>query len=153
MFLRAKTVRQVAALPFVYVEGAPEFLLVTSRERKRTIIPKGWPKKGMSFAETAAQEAEEEAGVTGWIAQNPIGYFRYGKRMSKGYEVPVSVGVYPLLVRHHALDWREREQRRLTWLSHEDAVKSVADAGLRRLLKRLSRGEFASLKALRDEGV
>ena len=37
---------QVAALPFRINNGKVEVLLVTSRETKRWLIPKGWPMKG-----------------------------------------------------------------------------------------------------------
>jgi 8-oxo-dGTP pyrophosphatase MutT (NUDIX family) len=43
--------------------------LVTSRETRRWIIPKGWPKKGKSPDHSAAREAFEEAGVVGAIAK------------------------------------------------------------------------------------
>src|SRR5262249_33662947 len=42
-----------------------EFMLVTSRETRRWIIPKGWPKRGKSPYRSAAREAFEEAGVIG----------------------------------------------------------------------------------------
>ena len=43
----------------------PEVMLVTSRETRRWIIPKGWPKKGKSPHHSAAREAFEE----GWWAR------------------------------------------------------------------------------------
>src|SRR3712207_7349402 len=58
---------QVAALPFRIRDGRIEVLLVTSRETKRWLIPKGWPMKGKKPHKAAAQEAEEEAGVKGEI--------------------------------------------------------------------------------------
>ncbi|HEY3622474.1 MAG TPA: NUDIX domain-containing protein [Roseiarcus sp.] len=42
-----------------------EILLVTTRQSKRWIIPKGWPIKGLRPAKSAAREAFEEAGVRG----------------------------------------------------------------------------------------
>jgi len=36
---------QLAALPFALKEGRSQVLLVTSRETRRWVIPKGWPKK------------------------------------------------------------------------------------------------------------
>lgn len=61
-----KILRQVASLPLRRSEdGKIEVLLVTSRETRRWIIPKGWPMKGKKQHEAAAIEAEEEAGVIG----------------------------------------------------------------------------------------
>ena len=54
---------QYGALPYRYTKsGAPEILLVTTRQTKRWIIPKGWPIKGLKPAKSAAREAYEEAG-------------------------------------------------------------------------------------------
>lgn len=95
-------------------------------------------------------EAVEEAGVIGRVAEHPIGYFRYGKRLAKGYEVPVSVGVYPMLVQRHKLKWRERKQRQLRWVGYEDALKALDDVGLRRLMKKVSKRDFEVLRNLLD---
>ena len=40
-------------------------MLVSSRETKRWIVPKGWPMSGRSGAASAAIEALEEAGLLG----------------------------------------------------------------------------------------
>jgi hypothetical protein len=40
---------QYGALPYrLTARSRPQFMLVTSRETRRWIIPKGWPKKGKS---------------------------------------------------------------------------------------------------------
>jgi 8-oxo-dGTP pyrophosphatase MutT (NUDIX family) len=71
---------QVGALPIRFVDGKPEVLLVTSRESKRWVIPKGWPMKGKKNWAAAAQEAKEEAGVVGRTQKKPVGEFVYPKR-------------------------------------------------------------------------
>ena len=49
---------QVAALPLTIGEdGVTRVLLLTSRETRRWVIPKGWPMKGRKPYEAAAQEA------------------------------------------------------------------------------------------------
>jgi 8-oxo-dGTP pyrophosphatase MutT (NUDIX family) len=59
---------QYGALPYRFTKsGAPEILLVTTRQTKRWIIPKGWPIKGLKPAKSAAREAYEEAGVRGSV--------------------------------------------------------------------------------------
>ncbi|MBP0652251.1 NUDIX domain-containing protein, partial [Mycobacterium tuberculosis] len=70
-------------------------LLVTSRETRRWIIPKGWPMKGMKDRDAAAREALEEAGLTGRISQRPIGHYRYFKRTPDAFQ-PCRVDVYRL---------------------------------------------------------
>ena len=59
---------QYGALPYRLKDDASvEVLLVTTRQTKRWIIPKGWPIKGLTPAEAAAREAYEEAGVQGFV--------------------------------------------------------------------------------------
>jgi len=53
---------QYGALPYRFTKsGAREILLVTTRQTKRWVIPKGWPIKGLKPAKSAAREAYEEA--------------------------------------------------------------------------------------------
>ena len=54
---------QLAALCYREGEGEPEVLLVTSRNTRRLIIPKGWPMARHSARKTAKKEAFEEAGL------------------------------------------------------------------------------------------
>ena len=54
---------QYGALPYRKSKTAGvEVLLVTSRETKRWIIPKGWPIKGLSPKKSAAREAYRGSG-------------------------------------------------------------------------------------------
>jgi 8-oxo-dGTP pyrophosphatase MutT (NUDIX family) len=75
---------QYAALPFrVGADGRPQVLLLTSRETKRWVIPKGWPMHGKKPREVAAQEAFEEAGLVGTlIGKRPVGSFHYAKELA-----------------------------------------------------------------------
>ena len=139
VFIQPASVQQIAALPYISVGGQAQVLLITSRERGRWILPKGWPVKGLSYAEAAAREAEEEAGVIGSISAEPFGHFDYQKRMSKGYEVRCSVLVYPLQVVEHRLDWKERGDRQMRWCTLLEAAGQVDDAGLCHLLQSAQR--------------
>ncbi len=114
-----------------------EVLLITSRRRGRWIVPKGWPISGRSLPEAAAKEAAEEAGVEGHVGTEPIGEYKYVKQTKEGYDLRCHVFVYPLLVLHHRVDWRERAERDMRWFSLEDAARSVDDRGLGKLLTRL----------------
>ena len=67
---------QVAALPVRRKgDGDIEVLLITSRKTNRWIIPKGWPMKGKKRHEAAAQEALEEAGISGHVHKKPLGSY------------------------------------------------------------------------------
>ncbi|MDB5470415.1 MAG: phosphohydrolase, MutT/nudix family protein, partial [Caulobacter sp.] len=96
--------RQVAALPY-RLAGAPEVLLITSRETRRWVIPKGWPMKDRTFSEAAAQEALEEAGVRGVTAEESIGAYRYLKQIKNGASILCEVAVYPLEVSEQLDAW------------------------------------------------
>src|SRR3712207_8177674 len=61
-----KPYQQFGALPFRWSSGGSlKVMLVTTRGRKRWMIPKGWPIPGLEPHESAAREAFEEAGLVG----------------------------------------------------------------------------------------
>src|SRR3954454_8786408 len=96
---------QFAALPWPSDGGRHEVLLITSRETRRWVIPKGWPIKGKSSAKSAAREAFEEAGVTGKLKKTPIGAYAYDKRLKNGRLQHVRVTVFSLEVENEAETW------------------------------------------------
>ena len=92
--------RQVGALPFRREgDGSYTVLLVTSRESRRWVIPKGWPMKGRKPYEAAAREAYEEAGVIGHVGKRPLGFYLYDKSLKNRDSVLCQVKVFPLEVR------------------------------------------------------
>src|ERR1700743_3757466 len=96
---------QVAALPLKLAEGSIErVLLLTSRETRRWVIPKGWPMKGLKPYEAAAREALEEAGLKGHIEKKPIGTFTYFKRREAHFDI-CRVDVYLLRVEKQLKNW------------------------------------------------
>lgn len=139
MFFRSKSLLQAAALPYVWTPGGVQVALITTRERKRWIIPKGWPEKQLSLREVAALEAVEEAGLEGVLAEKPAGSFVYRKRHDRGYEVPCRVFVFPMLVCQQHLKWKEQDQRKLKWYPIVEAARLADDAGLSKLLNKLAK--------------
>lgn len=127
---------QVAALPFRVKDGRVEVLLVTSRETKRWLIPKGWPMKGKKPYKAAAQEAIEEAGVKGSIQHKPIGHYDYWKRRTEHFDL-CRVEVYPLAVSKQLKSWREKGQREAQWFQVEDAAYQVLEPALAELIRSL----------------
>ena len=81
-------IRQIAALPYrttgPVLDSTVEVMLVTSRETKRWVLPKGNRIKGLSPHAGAAQEAQEEAGVVGEVCPPPLGSYRYRKLVRSG---------------------------------------------------------------------
>lgn len=135
-----KNALQVAALPVRRAaDGGLEVLLVTSRETRRWIPPKGWPMKGRKPHRAAAIEAQEEAGVTGQISKTPIGHYFYDKRLAGGGIITCRVAVYVLTVTGHLPNWREEGQRDMQWVSPDTAAMLVDEPELAALILDLTR--------------
>jgi 8-oxo-dGTP pyrophosphatase MutT (NUDIX family) len=131
---------QYAALPYRKSnERRAEFMLVTSRETRRWIIPKGWPKKGKSPHRSAAREAFEEAGVLGAVGRRPVGSFSYEKRLKNGGSVECEVHVFPLEVKRQKKEWPEKQERRVKWLSASKAAERVKDTALSKIIRNVAR--------------
>lgn len=121
---------QVAALPFRKRRGRMEILLITSRETKRWVIPKGWPMEGLTDYNAAKQEAFEEAGVKGRIGRNELGHYLYSKRLNSGVLGTCRTVVYPLEVEKMLARWPEKKQRFRSWFPIDEAVEALNDEGL-----------------------
>lgn len=133
-----KARKQVAALPVrLDAAGRTRVLLITSRETKRLIIPKGWPMKGHKDYRAAAIEAQEEAGLIGRVAKKPIGTYTYWKRRPEHFDL-CRVKVYLLEVERQLPAWREKGQRQGAWFLVDDAAELVDDAGLVTILRDLA---------------
>jgi len=134
---KGERIRQVAAVPFrIGADGTLEVLLVTSRETRRFIVPKGWPMKGKSGRKAAALEAEQEAGVVGKVLKAPAGTYSYWKRLARRF-VRVDVTVYLLAVADELATWREKRSRRRAWLAPQDAAMLIDEPELATLIKEL----------------
>lgn len=127
--------QQFAALPYVAAGRRILVCLVTSRETHRWIVPKGWPKKKLAPHVLAAAEAMEEAGLSGIVSPAPLGSYTYQKRMRDKVFVLCRVTVYPMLVTAQALDWPERSERDLAWLTSREAARRVDEPELAALLE------------------
>ena len=129
--------RQVAALPVRNdVQGRLRVMLMTSRETKRLIIPKGWPMQGRKDHRAAAIEAMEEAGLVGRVHRKSIGSYVYWKRLKDHFDL-CRVKVYVLEVDRQLPVWREQDERQTGWLLTDDAADLVDDPGLSRIIRKL----------------
>lgn len=133
---RDEVATQYGALCYRIVRGKIQVLLVTSRTRRRWIVPKGWPIKRTPPAEGARIEAWEEAGVRGKVSDTCVGIYGYTKLGErKGTDQPCMVAVFPLKVKSLARKYPERHQRRRKWVSPKQASRKVAEPELRKILK------------------
>ena len=128
-------IRQVAALPWRLEEGRRRILMITSRETRRWVIPKGGRMVGKTDPEAAAQEALEEAGVRGQIDTRSIGVFRYAKRLKDDTERQCVVSVFPLEVLIQLGAWPEAHQRDRRWMTPAEAADAVHEPDLATLIR------------------
>jgi 8-oxo-dGTP pyrophosphatase MutT (NUDIX family) len=124
---------QVAAMCYRMRKGRPEFLLVQTRGG-RWIFPKGGVEPGLTYAQSAALEAFEEAGVHGRMEQIP--FTRYFRRpptsraaleaRSKGQSTRLeAVAVH--LCEVSRLEPPQESNRNPTWFSAEKAKQRLLD--------------------------
>ena len=112
-----------------------EILLITGRNSPRWLIPKGWPMRGKSLADAAAQEAFEEAGVEGRVEPAAIGRFAHEKQHALLGGIGVAVVVHALAVERELAEWPERGQRTRKWFALDEAKGAVASRELRELIE------------------
>ena len=117
-------------------DGGIEVLLITSRDTGRWVVPRGNPISGKSPAESAAQEAFEEAGIVGEVDQDAIGLYSYEKRRRLRGPVPASVHLFRMTVAEERDDWPEKGQRERRWFAATEAAHAVHEEELAMLIRR-----------------
>lgn len=126
---------QFAALCYRIHKDETQILLVTSRERGRWIIPKGWPVEGETPAQAAATEAYEEAGVEGKTFNVCLGLYSYTKIMEGSENLPCAVSVFPVKVKKILQTYPEMDERKRKWFSQKKAVARIREPELRKIIK------------------
>ena len=129
------TLLQAGAIPL----RMGQVCLVTSRNGKRWVIPKGWPVRGLSPAQSAAREAREEGGLVGRMDERSVGHYHYNKRLADGSSVLCTVEVFALEVERQLKSWPERDERRTQWFALQDAAAAVDEPELTALIRGLPR--------------
>ena len=125
---------QFAALCWRKKCGKVQILLVTSRRRKRWIVPKGWPMEGKTPAECALIEAWEEAGVQGVASDACIGVYSYARLREGEAIIPCLAMLYPVQVKTLKKKFPEVRDRRRKWVSRKKAAKMVGQRELQKLI-------------------
>ncbi len=132
--------RQAAALPVFGSGPATRVVLVTSRETRRWVIPKGWIEPQEAAHRSAAREAFEEAGLVGEVERTPIGSYHYAKRLPRGAVLGCEVAVFRFRVSRLLRDWPERRERDRQLFTPDVAAGLVKEPALAALLRGLSAG-------------
>lgn len=130
--------RQCAAVPLTGAAGETRVVLVTSRDTRRWVVPKGWVEPGEAPHISAAREAFEEAGLEGEAEPDPLGTYAYDKRKSGGLVLPCEVLVFRYRVARLLTHWPERHQRERRLFRPEAAAALVLEPELARLLRNLA---------------
>lgn len=119
---------QSAVLPYRLRGDSIEILLISSRKKRRWIVPKGICEADLSAAESAAKEALEEAGIEGTTGELPIGSYSYPK-----WEGLCTVDVFAMRVDTVHPRWPEGHRLRL-WLTPSAAAERLAEPALKNLV-------------------
>jgi 8-oxo-dGTP pyrophosphatase MutT (NUDIX family) len=130
-----KIAEQIAALPVHWdTAGRLRVLMVTSRDRGRWVMPKGWLMDGKKPWRAAEIEALEEAGAIGYVSDAPIGEYHYPKWLGRRRSIQCRVTIYPMVVTKLKRRWKERNQRKRHWFSPAKAARVVEEEELAELL-------------------
>ena len=122
---------QSAVVPYRHGPNGVEILLITSRGRRRWVIPKGIVEPFLSPAESACKEAFEEAGIEGEVSDGPLGTYQYEK-----WGGVCKVEVFLLRVQTEHPHWEESFRGR-RWFSVDAAVSELREAALKELVATL----------------
>jgi len=122
---------QSAVIPYRRRDGRLEVLLISSRRKKRWVIPKGVKEPDLSPQDSAAKEALEEAGIRGRVSSKPIGSYAYQK-----WGGTCQVQVHTMGVEAVLDEWDESYRDR-EWLSVDEAAERLTEPELRRLVASL----------------
>lgn len=131
---RKPRAQQMAALCHRDTPIGREVLMVTS-SHGRWILPKGWPIEGKTGAETAAQEAWEEAGVKpARINDEPLGHYKSIKHRKKNDDIHCVTDVFEIAVKDIVHDFPEADSRARRWVSFDEAARLVDNDALREII-------------------
>jgi len=122
---------QSAVVPFIIENEKIKILLITSRKKKRWIIPKGVVEPDLTPSDSAAQEAFEEAGIKGDIYPNPIGEYQYKKWGST-----CTVTVFLMKIEMLLLEWPESYRDRI-WVGVKESKIYIQENKLQKIIEKV----------------
>lgn len=122
---------QSAVIPFRMKNELLQICLITSRKKRRWVIPKGVIEPDLTPLASAAKEALEEAGIKGRIFANAIGTYQYEK-----WHGTCSVEVFVMHV-EEVLDTWDESFRDREWLNLDQATTRLQEPELQAIVKQL----------------
>lgn len=121
-------IEQSGVIPYRPEQGKIEILLVSSRKKKRWVIPKGIVEPDLTPQDSAAKEALEEGGILGEVLPESVGTYTYEK-----WGGVCRVVVFLLKVTSLQAKWLE-DYRERQWFSLPEAQKRLEEAELKNIL-------------------
>lgn len=122
--------KQSGVIPYRFKNGKLQILLITSRKKRKWIIPKGVIEPYMTPQESAAQEAYEEAGVLGKVTEEPVGSYEFSK-----WGGVCTITVFPMRVEKMYDEWMESDFRKRKWMTPEKALEKCENKEMRLMIK------------------
>ena len=122
---------QSAVVPFRINNAITEILIITTKKKKKWIIPKGIVELHLSASESAVKEAFEEAGVKGKVIPKKLGNYSYKK-----WGGNCRVKVYALEVTTIFDVWDENFRER-KWIEISSAEKYINEKEVLNILTKL----------------
>ena len=126
--------KQVAAVVLRRKKNSREVLLITSRDTKRWILPKGWIEDEEHPTEAAEREAWEEAGVRGKAITTALGSYEYVKVRPQRGDLLCHVDIFQLDLKEQKRRWPEMRERNRKWVPLSAALHTIEEPALVRAL-------------------
>jgi 8-oxo-dGTP pyrophosphatase MutT (NUDIX family) len=122
---------QSGVIPYTLDEGGIKLLLITSRNGRRWIFPKGIIEDNLTPQRSAEKEAFEEAGVIGSVSDAAIGEYQVAK-----WGGICQIKLFALKVENVLESWPEdfRERR---WVSMIESHELVEQKELKTIILKL----------------
>ena len=126
--------KQSAVIPYKKNGNKIEVLLVTTRKKKKWIIPKGIIEENLTARESAIKEAYEEAGIKGNLLPHKLGKYSYRKWGGK-----CKVKVYGMEVTSLSEFWEEnfRERKWVSFSNIQNYIKNEKIIAITTTLKEI----------------
>lgn len=126
--------QQSGVLPFRWHEGGLQVLLITKSRKQQWGLPKGIIEPGYSPTDSAAKEAEEEAGVRGEVEAEPLGHYQHEK-----WGGVCHITLYPMKVTELINDdsW-ESHKRQRQWFTLTEAQQQISNPAIVDMLGQLA---------------
>ena len=125
------TSRKSAIIPYRFIDGRLQILLITTARGRKWVIPKGNVEEPLKPHISATKEAFEEAGVLG--RPHPICIGSYVADSDSG---PIPTFLLEVEVELDEKAWQEEHKRERLWIEADDYSSYVTDEGLLAIISR-----------------